>query len=73
MKQEKKKQAKKPKELTPEDILKYEIAAELGLSEKLKVVGWGGLTAEETGRIGGIITRKKKASATKASSQQVEV
>lgn len=51
---------KKEKVLKPEDIMKYEVAAELGLSEKLARVGWGGLTAEETGRIGGIITRKKK-------------
>jgi hypothetical protein len=52
---------KKKKELRPEDIMKYEIANELGLGEKLLQVGWGGLTAEETGRIGGIITRRKKA------------
>lgn len=52
---------KKEKVLTPEEIMKYEVAAELGLSEKLSKVGWGGLTAKETGRIGGIITRKKKA------------
>jgi small acid-soluble spore protein F (minor alpha/beta-type SASP) len=48
------------KELKPEDIMKYEIANELGLGEKLHDVGWGGLTAKETGRIGGIITRRKK-------------
>ncbi|MGI6586750.1 MAG: small, acid-soluble spore protein, alpha/beta type [Gracilibacteraceae bacterium] len=46
--------------LTPEDAIKYEIANELGLGEKLAQVGWGGLTAEETGRIGGLITRKKR-------------
>jgi small acid-soluble spore protein F (minor alpha/beta-type SASP) len=51
---------KKKKELKPEDIMKYEIAKELGLGDKLSAVGWGGLTAEETGRIGGIITRRKK-------------
>lgn len=51
---------KKEKVVTPQDILKYEIAMELGLGDKLSQVGWGGLTAEETGRIGGIITRKKK-------------
>ena len=42
------------------DKMKYEIANELGLGEKLSQVGWGGLTAEETGRIGGLITRKKR-------------
>ena len=52
---------KNKKELKPEDIMKYEIANELGLGEKLFNVGWGGLTAKETGRIGGIITRRKKA------------
>ncbi|MBU5317695.1 alpha/beta-type small acid-soluble spore protein [Clostridium bornimense] len=40
--------------------LKYEIASELGLSEKVDKLGWGGLTAEETGRIGGIMTKRKK-------------
>lgn len=51
---------KKKKELTPQDILKYEIAEELGLMEKVNRLGWGGLTARETGRIGGIMTSKKK-------------
>ena len=32
---------------------KYEIARELGLEERLRQVGWAGLTAKETGRIGG--------------------
>lgn len=40
--------------------LKYEIADELGLSDKVDELGWSGLTAEETGRIGGIMTRRKK-------------
>lgn len=40
--------------------LKYEIADELGLSEKVHQYGWGALTAEESGRIGGIMTRRKK-------------
>lgn len=40
--------------------IKYEIAGELGLSEKVDKYGWSGLTAEETGRIGGIMTRRKK-------------
>lgn len=51
---------KKKKDLTPQDILKYEIAEELGLMEKVNMLGWGGLTARETGRIGGIMTSKKK-------------
>lgn len=40
--------------------LKYEIADELGLKEKVDMYGWGGLTAEETGRIGGIMTKRKR-------------
>ncbi|KNF07464.1 small, acid-soluble spore protein, alpha/beta type [Gottschalkia purinilytica] len=52
---------KRKKVLTPDDIMKYEIAKELGLAEKIEKMGWGGLTAKETGRIGGIMTVRKKA------------
>lgn len=41
--------------------LKYEIAEELGLLEKVKEVGWKGLTPKETGRIGGLISKKRRA------------
>ena len=51
---------KKKKEPTPNDIMKMEIAKELGLIEKVEELGWGGLTAKETGRIGGLMTAKKK-------------
>ena len=55
---------KSNKELTPEECLrekiKYEIADELGLKDKVDEFGWAGLTAEETGRIGGIMTKRKK-------------
>lgn len=40
--------------------IKYEIAAELGLSEKVDKYGWSDLTSEETGRIGGIMNKRKK-------------
>lgn len=40
--------------------VKYEIAEDLGLKDKVDKFGWGGLTSEETGRIGGIMTKKKK-------------
>lgn len=53
------KSKKKKKELTPEDKLKYEIAEELGLTDKIKDLGWGGLTAKESGKIGGIMTKRK--------------
>jgi len=48
------------KPLTEDDKMKYEIAKELGLLEKVIENGWGGLTAEESGKIGGIITKRKK-------------
>lgn len=49
---------RKPKELTPLDRLKLEIAGELGLSERLFAEGWGNLTAAETGRLGGILNKR---------------
>ncbi|NLW40781.1 MAG: small, acid-soluble spore protein, alpha/beta type [Tissierellia bacterium] len=55
-----KKRTKKKKKETLEDKLKYEIAEELGLMDKIKEVGWGGLTAKESGRIGGLITVRKR-------------
>ncbi|NLY85593.1 MAG: small, acid-soluble spore protein, alpha/beta type [Tissierellia bacterium] len=54
------KKKKKEKIETLEDKLKYEIAEELGLIDKIKEVGWGGLTAKESGRIGGLITVRKR-------------
>ncbi|AKL94485.1 small acid-soluble spore protein [Clostridium aceticum] len=48
------------KEFTPDLMMKYEIAEELGLIDKVKKLGWGGLTAKETGRIGGLMTVRKK-------------
>lgn len=51
---------KKFKIETLEDKWKYEIASELGLMDKVMSEGWGGLTAKETGRIGGLITVRKK-------------
>ena len=56
----KKKTTKKKKILTDNDIMKYEIASELGLIDKVSELGWGGLTAKEAGRIGGILTSRKK-------------
>ncbi len=47
--------------LEPEEKLKYEIAEELGLLDKVVSEGWKSLSAKETGRIGGLMTRKKKA------------
>lgn len=39
--------------LTEKERQKYEIAMELGLTEKLKEVGWAGLSAKDSGRVGG--------------------
>ncbi|MFR9070818.1 small, acid-soluble spore protein, alpha/beta type [Paeniclostridium hominis] len=51
---------KKKRILTDDDIMKYEIASELGLMDKVSELGWGGLTAKEAGRIGGMLTSRKK-------------
>lgn len=56
----KQKKTAKPKELTPLDLLKLEIATELGLAEKVASEGWGNLTAAETGRVGGILHKRLK-------------
>ncbi len=40
--------------------LKYEIARELGLIEKVMKNGWKSLTPKETGRIGGLVTKRKR-------------
>ena len=44
----------------PEEKIKYEIAEELGLLDKVLESGWKSLTSKETGRIGGLVTKKKK-------------
>jgi Small, acid-soluble spore proteins, alpha/beta type. len=40
--------------------LKLEAAKELGLLEKAYKVGWSNLTAQETGKIGAIVKKRKK-------------
>ena len=40
--------------------MKYEIAEELGLLDKVRRVGWAGLTAQETGRIGGLVGQRRR-------------
>ncbi|WP_099190893.1 small, acid-soluble spore protein, alpha/beta type [Tepidibacter mesophilus] len=51
---------KKKKIVTENDIMKYEIASEIGLMDKINEQGWAGLTAKEAGRIGGMLTARKK-------------
>ena len=48
------------KNLEPEQKVKYEIAEELGLLDKVMQTGWGSLTAKETGKIGGIMTQRRR-------------
>ena len=43
-----------------EESLKYEIAEELGLLDKVLDKGWKQLSAKETGRIGGLVTKRKR-------------
>lgn len=53
---------KKPivlEELSKEELLKYEIAKELGLFDRVMQNGWGSLSAKETGRIGGILAKRR--------------
>ena len=60
----------KNKKITREDILnmddtermKYEIAEEMGLLEKVLEDGWRSLSAKETGKIGGMMTSRKRKS-----------
>lgn len=40
--------------------MKYEVAEEIGLLDKILDKGWENLTARENGRIGGLVTNKKK-------------
>ncbi len=51
---------KKVKVPTENDVLKYEIAEELGLMDKVNTTGWKSLTAKESGKIGGIMTKRKR-------------
>lgn len=46
--------------MTPEDQLKFEIAQELGLGDRVIKDGWRSLTSKESGRIGGLITKRKR-------------
>ena len=50
----------KKKEMTAEEKMKYEIAEELGLLDKVMEGGWKSLSSKETGRIGGIISKRRR-------------
>lgn len=51
---------KNKKELTPRDLMKIEIAKELGLWEQIEREGWESLTNEACGRVGGIMNKRLK-------------
>lgn len=46
-----------------EDMLKFEVAGELGLADKVLKFGWKSLSAKETGKIGGLVSKRRKSSA----------
>ena len=46
--------------LSKAEKLKYEIADEMGVLDKVLKDGWKSLSAKETGRIGCLMTKKKK-------------
>ncbi len=48
------------KRIDPLEPLKMEIAAELGLLEQIHTSGWHSLSAKEAGRIGGLMTQRRR-------------
>ena len=60
MNKDKEVEAYKSGNLTPEEQTKYEIAQELGLGDQVIEKGWRSLTAKESGRIGGLMTKKRR-------------
>ncbi|MFT3983233.1 MAG: small, acid-soluble spore protein, alpha/beta type [Lachnospiraceae bacterium] len=53
MGKKKKEELRYPQELSEEEKMKYEIAAEMGLLDRVLTDGWESLSAKETGSIGG--------------------
>ena len=47
-------------EMYREEKMKYEVAEELGLLDRVLEDGWKTLSAKETGRIGGLVTKRKR-------------
>jgi len=48
------------KRIDPLEPLKMEIAAELGLLNQIQTAGWHSLSAQEAGKIGGIMTQRRR-------------
>ena len=53
-------------EMTEDERLKYEIAVELGLADKVKEEGWKAISARVPGRIDRLMTKRKKQKALEA-------
>lgn len=49
------------KSLKKEEQMKWEMAVELGLFDKVVKQGWKSLTSKESGRLGGMLAAKNKA------------
>ena len=49
-----------PEHMSPKEQLKFEIAQELGLDAKVLEQGWRSLTSKESGRIGGMMTKRRR-------------
>lgn len=60
MKKEKKIKWEDIQQMDREERMKYEIAQELGLLDQVLEDGWKTLSAKETGRIGGIMNRRRR-------------
>lgn len=58
--------------MTEKEKMKYEIADELGLLDRVLNDGWRSLTAKETGRIGGLVTRRKRQMAAEGKNENEE-
>ena len=46
--------------LSDEELMKYEIAHEIGLFPKVMEQGWRSLSSKESGKIGGILASRKR-------------
>ena len=59
-----------PDNLTPEESMKLEIAAEIGVYDKVLEGGWRSLSAKESGRIGGLMTKRRRLEQKKAEAEE---
>ena len=50
----------KKKKITPEYIMKCEVAKEIGLWDKIEKLGWKSLTSRESGRLGEEKAQKRR-------------